>query len=373
MDHFYPALAVAVFSMLLALISAVVWNYHRKHRYLLWLAGALMWVSAGQAASVWLDVAHNWGRSVVAGCAWAAVVSGAQAMAMRFGRNIVPSVVLVWTVLIPVAHFFSHRLLPLALPAHAVWAWGLAAIWWHVLPTAWHSALRHRLERLLLLLYSAIGLALLLSPGMPRELGWVQHASVLAVPIAAGLLTAVFVACALTDAGPSMHSVRDGLTGLLTRSAFEAACGPDPAQQHITALVVCDLDHFHRVNQKFGPDVGDEVLRHFAELLQASVREGDVVARLGGEEFGMALRHIDRVDANALVDRISESMRQQHWANKSGLGPLTATFGIVMIKEKDSLDIALHHADVLMYQAKEARMDRSNKGQGHGRHALILQ
>lgn len=359
MDHFYPALAVAVFSMLLALLSTVVWNYHRKHRYLLWLAGALMWMAAAQVASVGVNVQHSWAHSVIAGCAWAAAVSGAQAMAMRFGRNIVPSVVLAWTVLIPVGLFFAQRLMASALPAHAIWAWGLAAIWWHVLPMAWHSAVRHRLERLLLLLYSAIGLMLLLSPGVPRDAGWLQYANVLVVPMVAGLLTAVMVACVLTDAGPRMRSLRDGVTGLLTRPAFEATCGPAPAQQHFTALVVCDLDHFHRVNQKFGSDVGDEVLRYFAQLLQASVREGDVVARLGGGEFGMALRHIDRADANALVDRISDSMRRHPWANRSGIGPLTASFGIVMIKEKDSLDLALHHADVLMYQAKEARIDRS--------------
>ena len=373
MDHFYPALAVAGFLCVLALISTVVWNYHRKHRYLLWLSGALLWVGAGELATVWLPPGHLWTHSVVGACTWAAVVSAAQAMAMRFGRNIAPRVVLAWTVLIPLAMFFAARLLPFALPHHALLAWGAAAIWWHILPTVWNLSLRHRLERLLLLTYGAIGMGLLLSPGVLSNAVWVGYASMLVMPLAAGVLTALMVACALTDAGPGGHRLRDGLTGLLTRSGFESMCGPDPVQQHITAVVVCDLDHFQRVNQKFGAEVGDHVLRHFAELLQTSVREGDVVARLGGEEFGMALRNIDRAGANALVQRIADSLRQQRWANQSGIGPLTATFGIVMLQEKDSLEVAMHHADVLMYQAKEARSDRLAQCQGGGRQTLMFQ
>lgn len=352
MKYLNFVLLAPVFWVLLSFLSMGVWSQHRKHVYLLWLAGA--WCCAGLAhTSVWLMPAASWdAQLLVAAAAWLGAVALAQAMAMRFGRTIH----LPWLGAIAALITLGWSISPAALHLQQVLLVGVALTLGHVLPVIWHLALRHHLERALLASYSVVCVLILLSAGLSgrAEGWWIGRTWVL--PLCAVVLTFAMLACAWAESSTHWYVARDrdGLTGLLSRPAFEKANHPRPAEQHISFIVLCDIDHFQRVKKKFGATVGNEVLKHFAQLLQSSVRTGDLAARLGNDEFGMALRDIDAAHAHALVQRILAAMAQQPWAQQLDIGPLTASFGLVQVAEDESLDMALHRADVLLCQAKDA-------------------
>lgn len=101
---------------------------------------------------------------------------------------------------------------------------------------------------------------------------------------------------------------RDGLTGVLTRRAFEAnlRAALETAKDGDTtcSLLLLDLDHFKFVNDRFGHPAGDEVLRATAEAIQSELSPGDSVGRLGGEEFGVLLKEIGPERASRCAEAI---------------------------------------------------------------------
>lgn len=357
MDKFNFAWLGPLLWALLGLLAVLVWRRHRQHPYLLWLTAA--WLCAGVASTAACWMGPRGVQQVSIGLfAWLAAVLTAQATVMRFGRRLRMSTVAAITGIALVAGVYLAYQQPAAQALQKWWAFSVAVLLGHVLLTMWRLALRHGMERNLLLIYSAVCVLIAASPWLSADSLPVPH--MLLLPLCAAVFTAAMVACVWAESPCHLRAEhdRDVLTGLLSRQAFEKACGQRPAEQQIRFMVLCDLDHFQRVNQQFGKKVGDEVLRHFAQLLQTSVRTGDVVARVGGEEFVLALRHIDQAHAQALVQRIVDAMAQQHWASKLSIGPLTASFGVAMVREEDSLDLALHRADVLLCQAKDAGCHR---------------
>ena len=337
---------------LLSILSLGVWWQHRQQVYLRWLAGA--WLCAGLAhSSVWWMPAAAWGGEwLVAAVAWLGAVALAQAMALRFGRTIP----LPWLGAMAVLIALGCALAPWALYLQPVLLVGIALTLGSVLPVTWRVALRHHLERALLATYTVVCVLMLLSVALSgsAEGGWIARIWVL--PLCAAVLTLAMLACAWAESSTYWYVARDrdGLTGLLSRTAFEKAHRPRPAVQHVRFIVLCDIDHFQQIKKKWGEAVANAVLQQFAQLLQSNARTGDLVARLGSEEFGMALRHIDTAQAQARVQHILAAMAQQPWASQLDIGPLAASFGLVQVAEYDSLDMALHRADVLLCQAKDA-------------------
>jgi diguanylate cyclase (GGDEF)-like protein len=365
MAPIYLPFAASILLALMAAISGIVWHYHRKHLNLLCLAGGLLLAGCAQAVYALWGAQAGWGEHVHMGLlSGAAAVAVAQSVAMRFGRRVQVIWVAAGAGVMAVGAWYFMLISPSAHGHWVVTALGLALILGHVLPVTWSLASRHRMERMLLLVYTAISALVLCSPWLNAEAISSQVAAwmwSLLIPLSGGLLVAAMVGCTLTDGLPVVCTGldRDALTGLLSRRAFDAVCGSHPATQQISVLVLCDLDNFQRINNQFGTTVGNEVLRSFAQLLQSSVREGDHVARIGGEEFGMALRDIDMDNAQALIQRITHSMRQQSWGGTVANGEqLTASFGLAMVRENDSLQQGLHRADVLLCQAKDAGSNR---------------
>jgi diguanylate cyclase (GGDEF)-like protein len=148
-------------------------------------------------------------------------------------------------------------------------------------------------------------------------------------------------------------ATRDAVTGARNRRSFDeegaaliAACRESGAD---LALLALDIDHFKRVNDTFGHDVGDAVLREFVQrILQASKRR-DGLYRTGGEEFAMLLPHSD-IDAAAAF---AEVLRRQFEATPfSGAGRLTASFGVAVLLPGDTLETLVKRADRALYEAK---------------------
>ncbi|MCV2358380.1 GGDEF domain-containing protein [Paucibacter sp. TC2R-5] len=157
-------------------------------------------------------------------------------------------------------------------------------------------------------------------------------------------------------------TLRDPLTDALNRRAFGAELQTLQAQVergHQHSLVMLDVDHFKRINDRLGHAAGDAALLHLVAVLQANMRELDRLGRLGGEEFCLLLPHTSQQDASRVAQRICEALRQQGLLWQGASVPLTASFGVVACQPGDPQgDSTLAMADWLVYRAKSAGRDR---------------
>lgn len=139
----------------------------------------------------------------------------------------------------------------------------------------------------------------------------------------------------------------DPLTGLLNRRGFD---------RHLVAgergsIIFVDLDRFKRVNDRLGHDAGDLVLSSAADLLRAVLRQGELVARFGGEEFVVFLPGTDLADASHVAERIRSSA-ERHLSTE--LGRVTISAGVAEQRPNESFAQALIRADRAAYRAKRA-------------------
>ncbi len=145
----------------------------------------------------------------------------------------------------------------------------------------------------------------------------------------------------------------DTLTPLPNRRAFlrrlEAVIGYCARHGTPAAIVFVDLDGLKRINDEYGHAAGDAVLRHVATQLSASLRGSDMVARIGGDEFGLILDHLNETDASAKAFSLTEQIA----ADKVNLGctriNVTITAGIAVVRPGDTVDGLITRADDAMY------------------------
>jgi len=153
-------------------------------------------------------------------------------------------------------------------------------------------------------------------------------------------------------------SATDPLTGLLNRRAFAESLERRLVRQvHAKqdgALLYLDLDNFKQVNDAAGHDVGDEVLKSVARLLQEHIRTADLAARLGGDEFAIYLGSISREAAEQKARMILAKAHSLQKYSASPDNPLGLSIGIALIDSTshECLDALLKRADSAMYQAK---------------------
>lgn len=173
-------------------------------------------------------------------------------------------------------------------------------------------------------------------------------------------LTALLAA----QAGPSLQrllalqrlqveAATDALTGLPNRRALRAALS---AATPGCAVVIADLDHFKHVNDQFGHDAGDQVLRAFAQVLRATTRAGDTAGRWGGEEFLLVVQ-----EGRHIADKLLERLRQV-WADAPGRAGVTFSAGIAVVLDGGDGTEALTRADQALYAAKAAGRDTTRRG-----------
>lgn len=153
------------------------------------------------------------------------------------------------------------------------------------------------------------------------------------------------------------QAITDELTGLPNRRQFLAQLKLEVgrAQRSGTtlALILADLDDFKHVNDTWGHAVGDQALRSFAATLRAAIREIDLPARLGGEEFAVLLPDTDITGGTELAERIRHLL--DHSAQETTAGPtrVTASFGVSSFPPIGTADELLIDADKSLYQAKQ--------------------
>lgn len=124
---------------------------------------------------------------------------------------------------------------------------------------------------------------------------------------------------------------------------------------HAFSVALIDLDHFKKINDTFGHDVGDRVLKAYAALLTGGIRKADIAARYGGEEFVVMARNTDEKGALKLCEHLQARTRAV-WPRD--LPPVTASMGVAMYEVGDSAEALLSRADRALYQAKRLGRDR---------------
>lgn len=160
------------------------------------------------------------------------------------------------------------------------------------------------------------------------------------------------------------QALEDPLTGLGNRRAFyknsSAFFINIKREEKPFTVALCDLDKFKSVNDTYGHDVGDEVLKNFATLLKSELRPFDIVCRLGGEEFAIVMANTGTKTATHVLDRLIERIRNnicvyQLPNGETGSIKYTTSIGYVIGDPKNiqSMDTYLHDADLALYQAKE--------------------
>jgi diguanylate cyclase (GGDEF)-like protein/PAS domain S-box-containing protein len=152
----------------------------------------------------------------------------------------------------------------------------------------------------------------------------------------------------------------DALTGLNNRRMFDQHLSHaiEHARRHNEklALLFIDLDGFKKINDTFGHDTGDRLLRHVADTLARSIRKSDLAARFGGDEFALVLGNIHtREDVNAVARKLTERL-QVPLAVEGGEVAAKVSLGIALFPDDgDSAERLLRHADSTMYRVKRER------------------
>ncbi len=160
-------------------------------------------------------------------------------------------------------------------------------------------------------------------------------------------------------------AITDDLTGLHNRRYLDRQIGPvfGDAMLHQKGLacLLLDIDRFKTINDTWGHEAGDEVLRAFAERIRAQVRPMDILARYGGEEIVMVVPGVDLPEAQAIAERIRERIEASPFAVQRGTRdiPVTVSIGVAVRRPTDTspADI-LGRADAALYRAKSAGRNR---------------
>src|SRR5919201_1662361 len=161
----------------------------------------------------------------------------------------------------------------------------------------------------------------------------------------------------------SNQALVDGLTGLANRRACEETLHAELARAERfpspLAVVVSDLDDFKEVNDRYGHQAGDVVLREFASLLRESVRDIDLAGRWGGEEFLLVLPGTDLEGATHVADRVRRALAGRIVLSVDGEPiPVTASFGVAAYPQTQTASALFAAADAALYEAKRTGKNR---------------
>lgn len=163
--------------------------------------------------------------------------------------------------------------------------------------------------------------------------------------------------------GLSFRAAHDALTGLTNRDQLEErvaeVCSREPRREGTTGALFCDLDHFARVNDTYGHAAGDKLLQVVAQRLEAVVRAGDIVARMGGDEFVVVLANVyDLSAAAAVAEKLRAAISEPILIEDGQLIKITISVGIALAGPGIEPHRLLRNADAALYEAKHSGRDR---------------
>lgn len=189
------------------------------------------------------------------------------------------------------------------------------------------------------------------------------------LPIALAAPMLMFLMTKLRELAIAKHDLTilastDGLTQMLNRGAFTLVVDTYLAKIRVAqlsvpaALLVVDVDHFKTINDRFGHARGDLALKLIALSIKASVREVDIVGRIGGEEFGVFLPGSSQADALCIAERIRASVSELDFQPQGNPEALSVSVGGASFVRHIAFDDLFHHADQRLYAAKAQGRNR---------------
>lgn len=159
------------------------------------------------------------------------------------------------------------------------------------------------------------------------------------------------------------RATHDYLTGLVNRQCFQERLEAELVRVRrygqATSLLLMDVDHFKKVNDLFGHDAGDHVLKALSTQVLAQVRAVDMVGRWGGEEFTVLLPETGRDEACDVAERIRKAVEQQGFDYRDNSFGVTVSIGVAELDaKKDRIELAMRRVDEALYQAKHGGRNR---------------
>ncbi len=153
--------------------------------------------------------------------------------------------------------------------------------------------------------------------------------------------------------------------------AFDRALADGVAKARETgdtvSLMMCDLDHFKRINDEYGHPVGDQVLRLVGQTLIQCVKGQDIAARYGGEEFAVILPNTNVMGAAAVAEFVRRSVASKKIVRKGTgekLGDVTLSLGVAALLPGETAEMLVERADRALYVAKETGRNRVHADKG---------
>lgn len=365
----YFVLIVPACAALLGIAMIYCWSRLRDHRYLLWIASGYIStaIPMGIHSLMPNEQLARWTLPLSAMYLYG-VWALSHGVALRFGGRAHPRLAgAIVLVTLGLLFYFSQIDDDLWLRLQIL-NWGLALL--VALPIKSILSGRSRTIPLATLLRASYLTALLyafvrvfaLATLIPREVQpELTRSGFWLLMLATNMFISIWVALAiLTSTAMSIVQTldhersRDPLTRLLNRRAFfEQVKKRLELYGHSGwAVMTCDLDHFKMVNDTWGHVAGDRALKEFGALLARTVRQDDLAARFGGEEFVLLIRSTSLHTAVLVAERLRSSVMNLHIPATAHT--LTASFGVVQLNSNGDINQAIEQADRLLYEAKHA-------------------
>lgn len=158
------------------------------------------------------------------------------------------------------------------------------------------------------------------------------------------------------------EALRDPLTGAYNRLAYDRRAALEVARWRSDSgnlsMIICDIDHFKRINDTFGHAAGDKVLKEVVRLLQDQLRSSDFIARYGGEEFVVLLNGAAEDAALRIAEKLRRTVKSAPFRSRGERVPVTISCGVGTFSGEDTLEQVFDRTDTALYAAKAQGRDR---------------
>lgn len=248
----------------------------------------------------------------------------------------------------------------------------------HVYPLGWSSVARWTLFGTLACVLASTVLASLMFVDLRGDLALRLLVSAAILPIIIG--APLFFYFSLRLRGLAIANARlgrvartDSLTACLNRGAFTSRIETwlrAPDTPNCGALLIIDADHFKSINDHFGHDKGDEALTIIARAIRANLGNGDIVGRMGGEEFGVFLPRVTQDQAQTIAERIRQSVNAAEFSPHGERRALSISVGGAAFEEASSFSELFRITDQCLYGAKHGGRNKACVAQAED-HPLI--